>query len=34
MDKEANAADVFDRQRWGLPKEAVAVFLSSEKGTI
>lgn len=24
MDKEANAADVFDRQRWGLPKEAVA----------
>jgi hypothetical protein len=24
MDKEANTADVFDRQRWGLPKEAVA----------
>jgi len=24
MDKEATAADVLDRQRWGLPKEAVA----------
>lgn len=24
MDQEAHAADVFDRQRWGLPKEAVA----------
>jgi SRSO17 transposase len=32
MDKEANAADVFDRQRWGLPKEAVADLADRLRG--
>src|SRR3990172_2867044 len=32
MDKEAHAADVFDRQRWGLPKEAVADLADRLRG--